>query len=243
MSQLERSTSGQRDQWRVAAIGSAIFVALLWVIEIVDAILDHRLDGAGIRPREADGLDGILWAPMLHGGWGHLMGNTVPALILCFVVMMSGLGTWARSTAIIWVIAGFGTWLTGGDHSVHIGASSLIFGWVVYLVLRGFFHHDKTHILIGVVVFLVYGTMLLGVLPGQDGVSWQGHLFGAVGGAVAARLGDSWGRRGPAAVKEPKRGRSAMLPGTSSSGTSSPGARSTNDDLDIDALLRELDEG
>lgn len=240
MSQLERETSGQRDQWRVAAIGSVAFVALLWVIEIVDTILDHRLDGGGILPRETDGLDGILWAPLLHGGWGHLMGNTVPALVLCFVVMMSGLATWARATALIWVIAGVGTWLTGGDHSVHIGASSLIFGWVVYLVLRGFFHHDKTHILVGIVVFIIYGTMLLGVLPGQDGVSWQGHLFGAVGGAIAARLGDTWGRRGPKPVKQAKQPKAT---GSNPPAAGRGKASQNSDELDIDALLRELDEG
>lgn len=234
MSQLARPTGRQPDAWRTAAIGSVSFVALLWVIELVDQILDNRLDGGGIRPLRSDGLDGIVWAPLLHGGWSHLMSNTLPALVLCFVVMMSGLRAWAKATAIIWVVAGVGTWLTGGLftdlNTVHIGASSLIFGWVVHLVLRGFFRRDATQILIGVVIFIVYGSMLMGVLPGNDGVSWQGHLFGALGGAVAAWIGDGWGRPSatPRAVKPPRGGRGTK--------------QGPDDDFDIDALLRDLEK-
>ncbi len=172
--------------WRTAAIGSAGFVGLLWLIEIIDALTRSDLDAQGIEPREVDGLLGIVFAPLLHAGWGHLVSNTIPALLLLFLLLLSGVGTCVRATAIIWITAGLGTWLIGPTHSVHLGASSLIFGWVVFLVLRGFFHRNSTHILIGVGVFLVYGTMLVGVLPTTPGVSWQGHLFGALGGAIAA---------------------------------------------------------
>lgn len=203
MSLEQPTSSGPREPnpWRTAAIGTGVFVGLLWIIEIVDALMNHRLDQGGIRPREVDGLSGIVFAPVLHSGWSHLISNTVPALILCFVVLLSGIRVWARVTATVWLIAGVGTWLTGASHSLHLGASMLVFGWVVYLILRGFFHHNATHIIVGIVVFIFYGTMLLGVLPGSDGVSWQGHLFGALGGAVAAWWGDTGGRSTPRPVK------------------------------------------
>src|SRR3546814_8613836 len=90
-------------------------------------LMANRLDREGIEPRETDGLLGIVFAPLLHGGWGHLIANTFPALVLGFLILLSGLRTWVGVTLVVWVIGGFGTWLTGGDNSVHIGASGLIF--------------------------------------------------------------------------------------------------------------------
>ena len=159
---------------------------MLWVSEIVDTALGNRLDAEGIRPGSTDGLSGILVAPLLHGGFGHLVANTLPLLVLGFLVLLAGLRQWLAVTVIVWTVGGVGTWLTGGEGTVHLGASGLIFGWLTYLVLRGLFTRNAMEILVGVFVFLVYGGTLLGVLPGQPGISWQGHLFGAVGGALAA---------------------------------------------------------
>ncbi|HEY9566401.1 MAG TPA: rhomboid family intramembrane serine protease, partial [Nocardioides sp.] len=114
--------------------------------------------------------------------------NTFPALVLGFLILLSGLRTWVGVTLVVWVIGGFGTWLTGGDNSVHIGASGLIFGWLTYLIVRGIFSRRVGQILLGVVILVMYGGLLWGVLPGQEGISWQGHLFGAVGGVIAAWL-------------------------------------------------------
>lgn len=178
----------RRPPWVVAAIGAGGFVVLLWLLEIVDASADHRLDQYGIEPRTGDGLLGILFAPLLHGGWRHLEANTLPCLVLLFLVLLSGVARGLQATAIIWLVAGIGVWLVAGSGTIHLGASSLIFGWLVYLVLRGFWNRNAVEILIGVVLFLVYGGVLLGVLPGEPGISWQGHLFGAVGGGLAAFL-------------------------------------------------------
>lgn len=163
------------------------FVVLLWVLEVVDTIANHRLDGLGVRPRDDDGLLGILFAPLLHYGWGHLEANTLPVLLLGFLALASGLRRGLAATAIIWVIGGVGTWLVAPEHTVHLGASVLIFGWLVYLILRGFFARRVGETLLGLVLLVAYGSLLWGVLPGQPGISWQGHLFGALGGAVAAR--------------------------------------------------------
>lgn len=170
----------------VAAEVIAGFVALLYVIELVDTLMGHRLDGGGVRPREADGLDGIVFAPLLHVGWTHLVANTVPLLVFGFLILLAGVARWLAVTAVVWVVGGTGTWLTGQPHSLHLGASVLAFGWLVYLLLRGVFARDAAQVALGVILLLVYGGVLWGVLPGQPGISWQGHLFGAVGGAVAA---------------------------------------------------------
>ncbi|MBF6357594.1 rhomboid family intramembrane serine protease [Nocardia higoensis] len=162
------------------------FVLVLWGVEGYDAVDPRNLDQAGIQPREADGLWGILWAPLLHNGWDHLISNTVPVFVLGFLVLVAGIGRGLAATAIIWVIAGVGTWLTGGEGTVHIGASALVFGWLTFLILRGWFARSAWQILLGMAVLVFYGSLLWGVLPGQDGISWQGHLFGAIGGVVAA---------------------------------------------------------
>ncbi|WP_254699161.1 rhomboid family intramembrane serine protease [Rhodococcus sp. SGAir0479] len=187
-----------RPQWQRAAITVGAFVAVLYVLEAIDTVADNRLDGWGVEPRTLDGLWGVLFAPLLHGGWGHLFANTIPLLILGFLVLLSGIGRGLAATAIIWLVGGIGTWLTGGAGS-HIGASVLVFGWLTYLLVRGIFARNVWQILLGVVVLFVYGGMLWGVLPGQYGISWQGHLFGAIGGVVAAWAlsSDARRKRGP----------------------------------------------
>jgi len=130
--------------------------------------------------------DGIVFAPLLHAGWGHLFANTVPLLVFGFLILLAGVGRWVAVTAVIWLVGGAGVWVTGADQTVHLGASVLAFGWLVYLLLRGFFSRSAVQVLIGVVLLFLYGGVLWGVLPGQPGVSWQGHLFGAVGGACVA---------------------------------------------------------
>ena len=184
--------------WKVGGITIVSFVALLYVIEAVDTVMSGRLDQDGIRPLESEGLWGIIWAPLLHGGWPHLIANTVPALVLGFLVTLTGLGRFVAATAIVWVLGGLGTWLIGdlgapsyNGMSVgtnHIGASGLIFGWLTFLIVFGFFTRSVWQIVVGVIVFFVYGSVLLGVFPGTFGVSWQGHLCGALAGIFAAYL-------------------------------------------------------
>jgi membrane associated rhomboid family serine protease len=174
--------------WVQAAVGSVVFVVVLWVIEIVDAAMGNDLDQYGVQPRESDGLFGILFAPLLHGGWDHLSANTIPALVLAFLVLVSGIARGLLVTAIIWLVGGIGVWLVAPSNTVHLGASVLIFGWLVYLMVRGIFTRRAGEIILGMVLFFMYGGLLLGVLPGQPGISWQGHLFGAIGGALAAWL-------------------------------------------------------
>ena len=184
-------TTAREPAWKGAALLTGGFVALLWVLEIVDATTGNPLDEYGVQPRTEDGLVGIVLAPVLHFGFDHLVSNTVPVLVLGFLTLATGVARGLAATAVIWVVGGLGVWLFAQPLSNHAGASVLIFGWIVYLVVRGFLNRRSIEIFIGVAVFLLYSSVLLGVLPGQPGVSWQGHLFGAVGGGLAAWW---WGR-------------------------------------------------
>lgn len=175
--------------WVSAAVWSGGFVALLWVLETVDQVaLAGSLDSEGIRPRSEQGLLGILLAPLLHADFAHLVANTLPALVLGYLVLASGVGRGLAVTAVVWAVSGIGVWVVSPTYSVTLGASGLIFGWLVYLLVRGFFTRSAFEIILGITLFLLYGGLLLGVLPGQPGVSWQAHLFGAVGGLLAAVL-------------------------------------------------------
>ncbi|MGB3481893.1 MAG: rhomboid family intramembrane serine protease [Mycobacterium sp.] len=182
----------KRPGWMVGGATVLTFVALLYLIELYDQLSGHSLDRNGIRPLETDGLKGIIFAPLLHADWQHLVANTVPALVLGFLVSLSGMARFVWATAIIWIVGGVGTWLIGNLGSPydtnHIGASGLIFGWLTFLLVFGFFVRDALQITIGIVVLFFYGGILWGVLPGTFGVSWQGHLCGAIAGVIAAYL-------------------------------------------------------
>ncbi|HEX4103491.1 MAG: rhomboid family intramembrane serine protease [Pseudonocardiaceae bacterium] len=180
-----------------AAMIITAFTGVLYLTEAVDTLLGGALDADGIRPRHLDGLEGILWAPLLHHGWQHLAANTVPVLVLGFLALAGGVGQFVAVTATIWLVGGLGTWLTGNP-GVHLGASILIFGWLVFLLTRGFFARSPAHMVLALVLFAVWGGVLWGVLPGTAGVSWQGHLFGALGGLIGAQIVSRADRSGTA---------------------------------------------
>lgn len=195
----------RRTPWAAAAAGSFGFVVVLWVLELVDAASGHDLDQYGVRPRSDEGLLGIVLAPLLHAGWLHLEANTLPCLLLLFLVLLSGIARGLLATAIIWIVGGLGVWLVAPGNEVHLGASVLVFGWLVHLLLRGFWNRSARELLLAVVLLFAFGGLLVGVLPGEPGVSWQGHLFGAVGGALSAYLLSRPGRADHAAPSRPPR--------------------------------------
>ncbi|MEE2853429.1 MAG: rhomboid family intramembrane serine protease [Actinomycetota bacterium] len=184
----------KRSAAAVGAVTILTFVALLYVVELIDQLTRHSLDANGIRPLEADGLWGVVFAPVLHESWQHLMANTMPLLILGFLMTLAGLSRFVWATAIVWIVGGLGTWVIGNVGSScgptdHIGASGLIFGWLAFLLVFGIFVRRMRDIIIGLIVMFAYGGVLLGAMPvlGRcGGVSWQGHLCGAIAGVVAA---------------------------------------------------------
>jgi membrane associated rhomboid family serine protease len=166
-----------------------ICVALFWTIEIVDIyVFKGSLDRFGIQPRNINGLKGIIFAPLLHGGFGHLIANTIPFLTLGWLTMIQETSDFFIVSIVSAVIGGLGVWLFGAPNSVHIGASILIYGYLGFLLLRGYFQKNLPSILLSIAVFVLYGGLIWGVLPAQIGISWQGHLFGFIGGAIAAKL-------------------------------------------------------
>lgn len=183
-----RSPTSEREPSTAGVAGRVIvvFVAVLYVVEAIDSLTGGRLERAGgIEPRQLDGIDGIALAPLLHGDWAHLLANTGPLLLLGFFLLLSGLRHWAAVTAIVWLVGGVGVWLVGPAGTIHVGASVLVFGWLVYLMVRGLVTGHPGQLALGLILLFLYGGALWGVLPGQPGISWQGHLFGAIGGALA----------------------------------------------------------
>lgn len=183
--------TGQGIVAEVKAQGAILFgfAALLWVIQIVNAVVfGGNLFLLGVTPRSVAGLFGILLAPFLHANFAHLIANTVPLLVLGWFVMLRRKRDLFTVSALSALVGGLGTWLIAPSHSVHAGASVLVFGYLGYLLVRGVLERRFLPIVGSLIVFVLYGGALSGVLPGALGVSWQGHLFGLLGGVLAARL-------------------------------------------------------
>ncbi len=179
----------------------AAMVAVMWVVEVIDALDHHRLDADGIRPRQLSGLAGILVAPFLHASFDHLIGNTLPFAVLGAVIAFEGAVRVLAVTAIVALVAGLGTWLIAPDASVTFGASGVVIGFATYLIARGLFNRRLGQLAIGLAVGLLFGGALLSSLVPQAGISWQDHLFGGLGGLLAARL-----------LSDARRGRRAAPP-------------------------------
>ena len=162
-------------------------LALMWVVEAVDFILGGALNAFGIRPRTIEGLIGIVLAPFLHGDFAHLISNSIPFAVLGWLILARSRDEFWRVTSIVWVSSGVGAWLLGAPNTVHIGASGVVFGYFGFLLTRAFFDRHWLSAVIAIIVIAAYGSLIFGVLPFQMGISWQGHLFGAIGGVFAAR--------------------------------------------------------
>jgi len=189
------------------------FAGLLWLIQIVNAfVFRGALVGLGIVPRTLGGLTGIFFAPFLHGSFAHLIANTVPLVVLGWFVMLRRKRDLLTVSLLAGLVGGLGTWLLAPALSVTVGASVLIFGYLGYLLSRGIFERRFWPIVGSVLVFFLYGTALFGVLPGAIGISWQAHLFGLLGGVLAARL--MRGAPAPIAAPAPTRRRIAETAGT-----------------------------
>ena len=164
-------------------IGIAIFLVAIWAVFVLDRFLP--LEKFGLVPRDVGGLIGIIAMPFLHGDFGHLMSNTVPLAVTLLLLA----GSRADSGAIVVLITllgGLGLWLFGRN-ALHIGASGLVFGLIAFHIFAGIFEKRLSSIIITLVIGATYaGVLFQGVIPGQKGVSWDGHLFGAIAGALVA---------------------------------------------------------
>jgi membrane associated rhomboid family serine protease len=164
------------------------WVALLWALEAIDTIVGHRMDSFGIEPRKPSELLDIVPSAFTHFGFAHVAANSLPLLVLGFIAALRGIARFLAVAFTVIVIGGLGVWLVAPAHTNTAGASGLIFGLFAYLLVRGFVDHRALDIVVGLCVGALYGSILWGALPTAQGVSWQGHLFGLVGGVAAAFL-------------------------------------------------------
>jgi membrane associated rhomboid family serine protease len=177
-----------------AALGRAFvamcaFVPVLFTIEAIDLGLGGQMDvGWGIIPRSTYGVDGIFFAPFLHSGFDHLYSNSIPLILLGTFVLAAGARRFLLSSLVIILVSGLGVWFTGSPGTVVVGASGLIFGYLGLLLMRGLVERTWWNFAVVLLVGLLYGWQLFGILPTDERISWQGHLFGFVGGLLAAIL-------------------------------------------------------
>ena len=168
-------------------------LAVMWFLEVLDTVLlGQSLNYFGIRPRTTLGLVGIVFAPLLHANFVHLAANSVPFAVLALIILARDPDEFWLVTLIVWLVSGLGVWIFAPANTIHIGASGVIFGYLGFLLFRGFFDRKLVSVVLAVFVGVLYGWVLLGVLPFQAGVSWQGHLFGLIGGAIAAKVASRW---------------------------------------------------
>lgn len=161
-------------------------VGLFYLVEVVDVILNQRLERFGILPREISGLLGIPLAPFIHGPWTHLFANTVPFIVLGgLVIISSNRERFVGVSIVITIVAGLGTWIFGSP-GYHIGASSLIFGYLGFLLWRAWLGRNFLWTVIALVSGLLYGNLIITLVKSQAGISWTGHAFGFAGGILAA---------------------------------------------------------
>jgi membrane associated rhomboid family serine protease len=163
-----------------------VLLAIMWGVELVNALDSYRLDGDGIVPRNVSHLDGIVFAPFLHASFSHLLSNTVPFVILGVVIALAGARRLLLVTLIVALVSGAGVWLTAPGGTVTVGASGVVFGYATYLISRGVFTRQMAEIALGVIVLVVFGGALIYDLIPRSGISWEAHLFGGVGGVLAA---------------------------------------------------------
>jgi len=175
------------------------FVALLWWIKAIELLFDIRLGGFGVRPGEVAGLAGLLFGPLLHGSGAHLLANTLPTLLMLGLAVATVPRALARGLPLMWLGSGLFVWLVAAPGGVHLGASGLTHGLMFMLFLLGLLRRDRQAIASALLVFFLYGGMLLTVFPREVGISWQYHLGGAVFGALAAVL---WRRLDPAPARK-----------------------------------------
>jgi membrane associated rhomboid family serine protease len=181
-----RPRRGQTQREGLALLAG--IVAVMWVVEVINTLDSNGLDSDGIYGRRLDHLWGIFTTPFIHASFAHLIGNTIPFVFIGLFIALEGAKRLALVTLIVIIVGGLGTWLVAPAGEPTIGASGVVFGYATYLFARGFFNRSVREVLVGLLVGLIWGGALVSSLVPHNGISWQGHLFGALGGIVAALL-------------------------------------------------------
>ncbi len=169
-----------------------MFLVIFWAIEIFEVIINRNFHNYGILPRNTDYLSGILFSPFLHEGFPHLISNSLPFFILGTAIFFFYPRVSLKAVLLIYILSGLGVWIFArstnemGADLKHIGASGVIYGFVGFLFFSGIFRRSVKSILIAFVIAILYGGLIFGVFPTNSGISWEGHLAGAIAGALVA---------------------------------------------------------
>lgn len=172
--------------WRAFRIAAG-FVLVLWWIKGLELFFDESLHALGVRPGDPAGLIGVLTGPLVHGSVAHVLSNSLPLIVMGTLALYAYPKATRWAVPIMWLSGGIGTWLVGRE-SYHFGASGLAHGLMFFVFFIGALRWDRRAIAVALATFLLYGGMLITVLPREEGISWEYHLFGALGGALAALL-------------------------------------------------------
>ena len=170
---------------------AALFIIVIWAVKLLETAFGWNLVPLGVFPRNADGLTGILTAPLIHGSWQHLMSNTRPLLVLGSILVFGYPSSRWWTLLIIWLLSGTGVWLLGRE-SYHVGASGITHGMFFYLLVGGLLRRDRRSTALLMIAFFMYSGMLLSIFPREPGVSFEYHLFGAIAGLLCAIAFRSW---------------------------------------------------
>ena len=167
-------------------------IATLWGVEIVDRLFfGNGLEGLGLQPGNWSHWEGIFLAPLLHGGWGHLLGNSIGLATLGAIILVRGWQALVRVSIYAIIVGGLFVMLVAGNGSIHIGASGVVYGYWAYIIGLGFYERTGSSILWAIAIIIVYGGFVYGMFPTESNaiahISWQGHLGGALGGLFAAK--------------------------------------------------------
>lgn len=194
--------------WHGALVVMLAATAVLWIVQIANAANDYSFDRTvGLRPRQVDGLWGIVTEPFLHTSYGHLFSNTAPFVLVGWVLMLSGLRAWLTVTGIVIVAGGALTWLIAPS-GIVVGASGLVFGWLGYLLARAYFSRRFTWIVTAIAVLFFFGTFLAHLIPSFDSSSsWEANVAGFAAGILAGAVLHP---RQPRSTKEPREQRPAV---------------------------------
>lgn len=161
-----------------------LFIVGLWVIHTMSFILDLRLGYLGVLPREVKGLVGIVTGPLIHGEWQHLISNTVPLAALSAVLFLFFKRVAVKVFLLIYFLSGLGVWLFARPYTHHIGASGVVYGLISFVFWSGIFRRNLRSIVLALIVLILYSGYFPGIVPGDDGISWESHLLGAFAGIM-----------------------------------------------------------
>lgn len=164
-----------------------MMVGVLWIVHILKITTDYNFGQYGVFPREWSGMKGILFAPFIHGDFKHLISNSIPLLVLTTILIYFYKKVALPVFVLIYILTGFAVWLFA-RRSYHIGASGVVYGLISFVFWSGVFRRNLRSIVLALVVTILYSGYFAGIVPGEDGISWESHLFGAIAGLIVAFL-------------------------------------------------------